>query len=158
MVYSQAPGQTVIPSVPAGTVRSFEVAPAQRINQFQNLEERLRNGVCPAVVAGMTALLAQTEAQQTLPTVAVSIVADVSEYKRIMTYRNGMWDGFYLTRQFQDDRSTTMFGSTHTVFEQEASLHILPCVPVQPADPQMSQPAQMTIQPYQPQPQQYVLL
>ena len=39
----------------------------QRVNQVQFIEERLRNGISTAAVAGITALLAQLETQPTLP-------------------------------------------------------------------------------------------
>ena len=57
----------------------------QRVNQVQFIEERLRNGVSPAPVAEITALLAELETQPTLPSLAVSIVADVAGYKRTKT-------------------------------------------------------------------------
>ena len=57
----------------------------QRVNQVQFIEERLRNGISPAAVAGITALLAQLETQPNLPSLVVSIVADVAGYKRTMT-------------------------------------------------------------------------
>ena len=157
MAYSQAPGHTVPPSVPAGSVFPLEAARAQRVNQSQLLEERQGNGMSPAVLTNMTALLGQIEAQQTLPSMPVSIVAAASGYKRTMTCLNGMWDGYDLTHQFQDERSTAVYGpSNYTVFEQKASLRMLSCAPVQPAAPQFLQPAQMTIQPYHPQPPQFV--
>ena len=53
-------------------------ARTQRVNQVQFIEERLRNGISPAAVAGITALLAQWETQPTLLSVAVTIVADVA--------------------------------------------------------------------------------
>ena len=84
---------------------------------------------------------------------AVLIVANVSGYKRTMTCRNDVWDGYDLSHQFLDDRSSSMFGSgNQTSFEQEASLHMSPCAPVQPAAPNLKPPAHMVIQP-QPQPQ-----
>ena len=61
------------------------------------LEEMLRNGISSAVVAGLTALLAPLEAQLTLPSMAVSIVANVSGYKRTMASQNGVRDGYNLT-------------------------------------------------------------
>ena len=57
----------------------------------------LRNGISSAVEAGLTALLAPLEAQQTLPSMAVSIVANVSGYKRTMASQNGVRDGYNLT-------------------------------------------------------------
>ena len=79
------------------------------------MEEKLRNGISPAAVTDVTGFLVQTEAQQTLPSMAVSIVADLSGYKRTMTYRNGVWDGYDLTLQFQDDRSTGTYERKHVV-------------------------------------------
>ena len=107
----------------AGTADSYDAARGQRINQLQYQEEKLRNGISPAAVAGLTALLAQLEAQQTLPSKAVSILADVSGYKHTMTCQNGVWDGYDLTNQFLDDRSTSVYGPrNHTTFEQQATL------------------------------------
>ena len=112
---------------------------------MQYIEERLRNGISPAAVAGITALLAQLENQPTLPSLAVSIVADVAGYKRTMTCRNGVWDGYDLTHLFLDDRSTAVRGrSVHTAIEQEATLRIpLDNVPM----PQPLPPAHLVIQP-----------
>ena len=109
----------------------------------------------PATVADMTALLVQLEAQQTLSSMAVSIVADVTGYKSIITCRNVVWDGYDHTHQFQDDRSTAVYRpSNQTVFEQKASLRMLP--QVAPVQTVASQPVQMTNQAYRPNPQQVV--
>ena len=107
-------------------------ARTQRDIQVQFIEERLRNGISPAAVAGITALLAQLETHPTLPSLAVSIVADVAGYKRIMTCRNGVWEGYGLTHLFLDDRFTAVRGpSVQTTVEQEATLWIplanVPC-------------------------------
>ena len=112
---------------------------------MQFIEERLRNIISPAGVAGITALLAQLETQPTLPSLAVSIVADVAGYKRTMTCRNGVWDGYDLTHPFLDDRSTAVrCPSVQTTVEQEATLRIpLANVPL----PQPLPPAHLMIQP-----------
>ena len=91
----------------ARTGRPKETARAQRVNQIQ-LEERLRKGISPAAVAVMTALLPQLEAQQTLPSMAVFIIADTMN-KRTMKCRNDMWDGYELTYQFKADRHLDCF-------------------------------------------------
>ena len=84
---------TASSSVSASTASIHDAAQGQRTNQVQHIEERLRNGIPPAAVAGITALLGQTqlETQPTLPSMAVSILADVSRYKSTMTCRNGVW-------------------------------------------------------------------
>ena len=79
--------------MPAQPQLNQNAARTQRVDQVQFIEERLRNGFSPAAVAGITALLAQLETQPTLPSLAVSIVADVAGYKRTMTCRNGVCDG-----------------------------------------------------------------
>ena len=111
---------------------------------MQFIEERLRNGISPAAVTGITAL-PQLETQPTLPSLAVSIVADVAGYKRTMTCRNEVWDGYDLTHPFLDDRSTAVRDpSVHTAFEQEATLRIpLTNVPM----PQPLPPAHLVTQP-----------
>ena len=112
-------------AMPAHAQPSRNAARTQRINQVQFIEERLRNGISPAAVAGISALLAQLETQPTLPSLDVSLVADVAGYKRTMTCRNGEWDGYDLTHPFLDDRSTTVRGpSVQTTVEQEATLRI----------------------------------
>ena len=114
---------TASATMPAQPQPNQNAAQTQRVNQVQFIEETLRNGISPAVVAGITALLAQLETQPTLPSLAVSIVADVAGYKRTMTCRNGVWDG--LTHPFLDDRSTAVRGpSVQTTVEQEATLRI----------------------------------
>ena len=89
MAYHQTSGHTAASPNPAGTTHSVDAARWQRVNQAQYLEEKLRNGISPTTVASLTALLARLEAHQTLPSMALSIVADVSGYKRTMTCRNG---------------------------------------------------------------------
>ena len=136
---------TASAAMPAQPQPNQNAARTQRVNQVQFIEERLRNGISPTVVAGITALLAQLETQPTLPSLAVSIVADVAGYKRTMTCRNRVWDGYDLTHPFLDDRSTTVRGpSVQTTVEQEASLRIpLANVPM----PQPLNPAHLVIQP-----------
>ena len=102
-------------------------ARAQRTNQVQYVEERLRNGLSPLAVAGVAALLTQLDTMQTLPGVSVSLVTEVAGYRRTLTCQNNAWDGHDLTHQFLDERSTTMLGpSQGTRFEQEASLCMVP--------------------------------
>ena len=121
------------PSVPAGTVHSYDAARWQRVNQDQYLAEKLRNGISPAVVADLTALLAQLAAQQTLPSLVKSIVADVSGYERSIKWcRNDEWDGYYHTHQFLDDRQHPCMGQGITR-RLNRTLRISPCAPVQPA-------------------------
>ena len=136
---------TAPPAMPAHAQPSQNAARTQRINQVQFIEERLRNGLLPAAVVGITALLAQLETQPTLPSLAVSIVADVAGYKRTMTCRNGVWDGDDLTHPFLDDRSTAVRGpSVQTTIEQDATLRIsFANVPL----PQPLPPAHLVIQP-----------
>ena len=99
---------TASTAMPAQPKPNQNAAQTQRVNQVQFIEERLRNGISPAAVTAITALLAQLETQPTLPSFAVSIVADVAGYKRTMTCRNGVWDGYDLTHPFLADRSTTV--------------------------------------------------
>ena len=140
MIDKMAYHNTACSSVPAGTAPTR----GQHTTPVQCNEERLRNGFPPAAVTGITALLAQLETQPTLPSIALSIVADVSGYKRTMTCCNGVWDGYDLTHPFQDDRSTVVYGtSTHTTFEQEATLRMSPSAPI----PHPLPPAHLVIQP-----------
>ena len=119
--------------------RSQELpARAQRTNQVQYVEERLRNGLSPLAVAGVTALLTQLDTMQTLPGVSVSLVTEVAGYRRTLTCQNNAWDGHDLTHQFLDERSTTMLGpSQGTRFEQEASLCMVPASIATMPPPQM---------------------
>ena len=113
-------------------------ARAQRTNQVQYVEERLRNGLSPLAVAGVPALLTQLDTMQTLPGVSVSLVTDVAGYRRTLTCQNNAWDGHDLTHQFLDERSTTMLGpSQGTRFEQEASLCMVPASVATKPPPQM---------------------
>ena len=135
-------------AMPASAQPGQEVTRAQRVRQVQYIEERLRNGISPAAIAGITALLAQLETQSALPSLAVSIVADVAGYKRAMTCKNGTWDGYDLTHSFLDDRSSVVRGpSVLTAIEQEATLRIpIANVPM----PQPLPPAHMVIRPQAP--------
>ena len=135
---------TAFSSVPTGTAPSQYAARRQRTNQVQYIEERLRNGIPPSAVADITALLAQLETQPTLLFMAVSILADVSGYKRTMTCRNGVWDDHDLMHPFLDGRSTMVYGpSTHTTFEQGATLRMSSGAPITQSLP----PAHLVIQP-----------
>ena len=69
---------TASAAMPAQPQPNQNAARTRRVNQVQFIEERLRNDISPAAVAGITAFLAQLETQPTLPSLAVSIVADVA--------------------------------------------------------------------------------
>ena len=131
-------------TVPIPTTRPhsnrFQELPAraQRTNQVQYVEERLRNGLSPLAVAGVAALLTQLDTMQTLPGVSVSLVTEIAGYRRTLTCQNNAWDGHNLTHQFLDERSTTMLGpSQGTRFEQEASLCMVPASVATMPPPQM---------------------
>ena len=81
------PNNTVpIPTTGPYGNRSQELpARAQRTNQVQYVEERLRNGLSPLAVAGVAALLTQLDTMQTLPGVSVSLVTEVAGYRRTLT-------------------------------------------------------------------------
>ena len=134
--------------MPASTQPNQDFALTQRVRQVQYIEERLRNGISPAAIAGITALLAQLETQPTLLSLAVSVVADVAGYKRTMTCKNGTWDSYDLTHPFLDYRSSVVRGpSVLTAIEQEATLRIpIANVPM----PQPLPPAHLVIQPQTP--------
>ena len=104
--------------IPATASPNHDSARWQRLKEVQYIEES--NGISPAAVAGITALLAQLETQPTLPSLVVSIVDDVSGYNCTMTCRNGVWDSYDLTHPFLDDSSTVVRGpSVHTAIEQK---------------------------------------
>ena len=75
------------------SARSQETARAQRVTQAQFVEDRLRNGLPPVAIAGVAGLLTQLDTMQTLPGVSLSIVTEVSDYRRTLTCTNGAWDG-----------------------------------------------------------------
>ena len=127
-------------------------ARAQRTNQVQYVEERLRNGLSPLAVAGVAALLTQLDSMQTLPGVSVSLVTEVAGYRRTLTCQNNAWDGHDLTHQFLDERSTTMLGpSQGTRFEQEASLCMVPAsVATVPPPPLVPPPPMIALPPLAP--------
>ena len=135
-----------MPATGPHSARPQEPARAQRVNQAQYVEDRLRNARLPPVaVAGVAALLTQLETMQTLPGVSFSIVAEVAGYHRTLTCLNSAWDGYNLTHQFLDERSTATYGrSQGTRFEQEASLRMIPAnVPSLPPPP-VPKPVPMT--------------
>ena len=132
-------------AMPATASPNHDSARGQRLIQVQYIEERLHNGISSVAVAGITVLIAQLETQPTLPSLAVSIVADVAGYKRTMTCRNAVWDDYDLTHPFLDDRSSVVRGpNLHTAIEKETTLRI-PIGNV--AMPQPLPPAHMMIQP-----------
>ena len=116
-----------VPATGPSSARPQESARAQRVNQAQFVEDRLRNGLPPVAIAGVAALLTQLDTMQTLPSVSLSTVTEVAGYRRALTCTNGAWDGHDLTHQFLDERSTAVYGpSQGTRFEQEASLRMMP--------------------------------
>ena len=116
-----------VPATGPSSARPQESARAQRVNQAQFVEDRLRNGLPPVAIAGVAALLTQLDTMQTLPGVSLSIVTEVAGYRRALTCTNGAWDGYDLTHQFLDERSTAVYGPSQcTRFEQEASLRMMP--------------------------------
>ena len=122
-------------------------ARAQRTNQVQYVEERIRNGLSPLAVAGVAALLTQLDTMQTLPGASVSLVTEVAGYRRTLTCQNNAWDGHDLTHQFLDERSTTVLGpSQGTRFEQEATLYMVP------ANAATMPPQMVALPPPEPQP------
>ena len=88
-------------------------------------------------IAGVAALLTQLDTMQTLPGVSLSIVTEVAGYRRALTCTNNAWDGYDLTHQFLDERSTAVYGpSQGSRFEQEASLRMMPAnIPSLPPTP-----------------------
>ena len=116
-----------MPATGPNSARPQESARAQRVNQAQFVEDRLRNGLPPVAIAGVSALLTQLDTMETLPGVSLSIVTEVAGYRRALTCTNGAWDGYDLTHQFLDERSTAVYGpSQDTRFEQKASLRMIP--------------------------------
>ena len=116
-----------VPATGPSNATPQESARAQRVNQAQFVEDRLRNGLPPVAIAGVAALLTQLDTMRTLPGVSLSIVTEVAGYRRALTCTNGAWDGYDLTHQFLDERSTAVYGpSQGTRFEQEASLRMMP--------------------------------
>ena len=121
------PSNSVVPATGPSSARPQESARAQRVNQAQYVEDRLRNGLPPVAIAGVAALLTQLDTMQMLPGVSLSIVTEVAGYRRAITCTNSAWDGYDLTHQFLDERSTAVYGpSQGTRFEQEASLRMMP--------------------------------
>ena len=100
------PNNSMPTTGPHGARPQNSPARAQRVNQAQHVEERLRNGLSPVAVAGVAALLTQLETMQTLPGVSLSIVTEVAGYRRTLTGLNNAWDGHDLTHQFLDERTT----------------------------------------------------
>ena len=116
-----------VPATGPSSARPQESARAQRVNQAQYVGDRLRNGLPPVAIAGVAALLTQLDTMQTLPGVSLSIVTEVAGYRRALTCTNSAWNGYDLTHQFLDERSTAVYGPSHgTRFEQEASLRMMP--------------------------------
>ena len=135
------------PATGSNSARPQESARAQRVNQAQYVEERLRDGLSPVAVAGVAALLTQLESMQMLPNASLSITTEVAGYRRTLTCTNNAWDGHDLTHQFLDERSIAVHGpSQGTRFEQEASLRMMP-VNV-PSLPSISAPNPVQMTPY----------
>ena len=85
--------QTAPAAMPAHAQPSQNAAQTQRINQVQFLEERLRNGISPAAVAGITALSAQLETQRVKTLLKHSESIKCSSLRRgcAMAFRRRLW-------------------------------------------------------------------
>ena len=101
-------------------------------------------------MAAAAALLTQLETLQTLPGMSLAITAEVAGYRRTLVCQNNEWDGYDLTHQFLDERSTTVYGPSHdSTFEQEASLKMMPINQLT-----LQLPPSQTVSYQQPMPQQ----
>ena len=78
---------------PALGQRVYDTARVQRTPQIAFIRDRLDQGLSPATVAGVAAIIAQMESQVQAPMLTISITSGFPGFQRSMTYQDGVWHG-----------------------------------------------------------------
>ena len=73
---------------PALGQRVYDTARVQRTPQIAFIRDRLDQGLSPATVAGVAAIIAQMESQVQAPMLTISITSGFPGFQRSMTYQD----------------------------------------------------------------------
>ena len=125
---------------PALGQRVYDTARVQRTPQIAFIRDRLDQGLSPATVAGVAAIIAQMESQVQAPMLTISITSGFPGFQRSMTYQDGVWHGHDLTHHFTDDRAAISYSPANGGVHQTRSLQIPSCPPPPPPPPPASTP------------------
>ena len=125
---------------PALGQRVYDTARVQRTPQIAFIRDRLDQGLSPATVAGVAAIIAQMESQVQAPMLTISITSGFPGFQRSMTFQDGVWHGHDLTHHFTDDRAAISYSPANGGVRQARSLQIPSCPPPPPPPPPASMP------------------
>ena len=120
---------------PALGQRVYDTARVQRTPQIAFIRDRLDQGLSPAAVAGVAAIIAQMESQLQAPMLTISITSGFPGFQRSMTYQDGVWHGHDLTHHFTDDRAAISYSPANGGVHQTRPLQIPSCPPPPPPPP-----------------------
>ena len=76
---------------PAMGQRIYDTARVQRTSQVAFIRDRLDQGLSPAAVAGVAAIIAQIESQIQAPMLTISITSGFPGFQRFMTFQDGVF-------------------------------------------------------------------
>ena len=125
---------------PALGQRVYDTARVQRTPQIAFIRDTIDQGLSPATVAGVAAIIAQMESQVQAPMLTISITSGFPGFQRSMTYQDGVWHGHDLTHHFTDDRAAISYSPANGGVHQTRSLQIPSCPPPPPPPPPASTP------------------
>ena len=126
---------------PAMGQRVYETARVQRTSQVAFIRDRLDQGLLPATVAGVAAVIAQMELQIPAPMLTISITSGFPGFQRSMTFQDGVWSGHDLTHHFTDDRAAISYSLANGGVHQTRSMQVPSCPPPPPPPTSVPQPA-----------------
>ena len=106
--------------------RVYDTARVQRTSQVAFIRDRLDQGLSPATVAGVAAIIAQMESQIQAPMLTLSITSGFPGFKRSMTFQDGVWSGHDLTHHFTDDRAAISYSPANGGVHQTSSMQMPP--------------------------------
>ena len=120
--------------------RVYDTARVQRTPLIAFIRDRLDQGLSPATVAGVAAIIAQMESQVQDPMLTISVTSGFPGFQRPMTFQDGVWHGHDLTHHFTDDRAAISYSPANGGVHQTRSLQIPSCPPPPPPPPPVSMP------------------
>ena len=120
---------------PAKVQRVYDTARVQRTSQVAFIRDRLDQGLSPATVAGVAAVIAQMESQIQAPMLTLSITSGFPGFQRSMTFQDGVWSGHDLTHHFTDDRAAFSYSPANGGVHQTSSMQMPPCSTPPPPPP-----------------------
>ena len=120
---------------PAMGQRVYDTARVQRTSQVAFIRDRLDQGLSPATVAGMAALIAQMESKIQASMLTISITSGFFGFQRSMTFQDGVWSGHDLTHHFTDDRAAISYSLAKGGVHQTRSMQVPSCPPPPPLPP-----------------------